>query len=325
MSLAMLLALGLSTHTLRAQDSDAETRTAARDLAAQGAEAFERQDYATALDRFTRAFSLVKAPSISVMEARSLAKLGRMLEALDKYERTQRTPLAEDAPDAFRQAVSDAQREGRELWRRVPRLMIHARVPRGTSESLKILLDSKPVPAALLDVQRPIDPGLHQVDAAADGYDSVSRVVTVQAGDQVTLDIPLNSTMVNPQTVPTLVPTARPVAGDPPNRDSRSAASPWGWAAVGVGTAGLLLSTVTGVIALEKKSTLDSLCSPGCPPRAADDISAFRTARTLSYVGLLGGAAFFGAGSYVLLSGSHDGAALGASVGPMNANLWGTF
>ena len=55
---------------------DAHTRTAARNLAAQAAEAFERQEYEEALDLFQRAGSLIQAPTIALMEARTLAARG---------------------------------------------------------------------------------------------------------------------------------------------------------------------------------------------------------------------------------------------------------
>src|SRR3972149_2702255 len=116
--LGLLLGLVMTASNARAQEVDAQTRTLARDLAVQGAEAFEREDYVTALDRLNRAAALYPAPSIDVMRARALVRLGRLLEALDRYEETQRTPLAEDAPEAFRQAVSDAKREGAELHAR---------------------------------------------------------------------------------------------------------------------------------------------------------------------------------------------------------------
>ena len=64
----------LSPEYSAAQSNGAESRTAARDLASQGIEAFERHDYAAAIDRFERAFALVPAPSISVMHARSLVQ-----------------------------------------------------------------------------------------------------------------------------------------------------------------------------------------------------------------------------------------------------------
>ena len=324
-ALQLLLALVLATKALHAQDSGAEVRTAARDLAVQGAEAFDHHDYATALDRFGRAYSLVPAPSISIMQARSLSKMGRVIEALDSYEKTQRMQLAADAPDAFRQAVVDARVESEELWTHVPHLTIHVRVSPVAPNNLTILLDSKQVPGALLDIARPIDPGQHQVIVKAEGYVSETRSITLELNERVTVDIPLIAKS-SPAKSPSLeFVSSRPNSNDRPARDPVASIKPWAWVAVGVGTAGLAVSAVTGVIALNKKATLDEQCHPGCPADAASDISTFRTTRTISYVSLLGGAASLGLGGYILLRSPSEQRFVGASLGPAHAGIWGVF
>ena len=124
---AVLIVLAIRTAPGHAQGADAEMRTVARELARQGADAFEQRDYATAMDRLTRAYSLFRAPTISLMQARALARLGRMVEALDKYEETQRLPLGDEPPDAFLKAVGEAKDEAQELRTRVPRISIQVR------------------------------------------------------------------------------------------------------------------------------------------------------------------------------------------------------
>ena len=54
----------------RDDEPSAEARSEARTLAAQGSDAFEAGDFATALARFDRAAQLVEAPTISLMQAR---------------------------------------------------------------------------------------------------------------------------------------------------------------------------------------------------------------------------------------------------------------
>ena len=95
------------------------------------------------------------------MEARTLVKLGRLLAARDKYEETRHIQLPPDAPEALQRAVSDALREGEELRARTPMLRISILGKQPRPGDLKVTLDGKPVPNALLDVERPLDPG-HQ-------------------------------------------------------------------------------------------------------------------------------------------------------------------
>jgi len=98
-----------------------------------------------------------------------------------------------------------------------------------------------------------------------------------------------------------------------------------GWTGVGVGSAGLVLSGVTGIVALKKHATLESQCHPGCPVSATDDLSTFRTARTISYASFIVGAASLGVGGYLLLSGSNNTPSIGATIGPEQVALWGHF
>jgi hypothetical protein len=307
-----------------AQSAGAETRTVARDLARQGADAFDQQDYATALDRLTRAYSLFRAPTISLMQARALTRLGRLVEALDKYEETHHTALGDEPSEAFVKAMNDAKAEGDELRPRIPRLLIKIRAADGRADGLSVQLDGKPVPAALLDVERPVDPGTHQVAVTAHNYESLVRYTRLTEGDRVVLELPLAPVSKAARTV------GRAPAAPKPEPSPSSPAEPattavWGWLGVAVGTAGLASSAITGVVALQRKSTLDSVCRPGCPSSAAEDIDSFRSMRTISYVSLAVGAASLGLGGYLLLSGSPEAAHVGVSVGPGNAGIGGAF
>jgi hypothetical protein len=92
-----------------------------------------------------------------------------------------------------------------------------------------------------------------------------------------------------------------------------------------VGGAGLATSAVAGLAALDKKSSLDSVCRPGCPPGSQEDIDAFRSSRTISYVGLAIGIVGVGAGGYLLLSGSDESAHVAVNLGLTSAGFSGAF
>lgn len=318
MVLGLLLGAVSLGSAARAGGGDAETRTMARELARHGAEAFDLRDYATALDRFTRAEALFRAPSIAVMRARSLAGLGRLVEALDAYEETQRMPLGGNAPSAFRDAVHDAEREGEELRKRVPHLTIRVRAEDGDEDGMRVQLDGKQVPAALLNVDRPVDPGTHEIMADAPEHASVTRSTTLREGDRVAVEIVLGG--------PAKMELAPKEGATEASAPSASGSPPvLGWVFVGAGAAGLGVSAVTGVMALGKKSSLDSQCHPGCPPSAAADIDSFRANRTVSYVGLAVGVVSLGVGGYLLLAGRSESAHVAAGVGPGTVSISGSF
>jgi hypothetical protein len=330
---ALRIAFGLTCLTVaaRAAEPDAETRTQARELARHGAEAFEQKDYKTALDRFTRAEALFPAPSIAVMRARSLAQLGRLVEAIDAYEATARTPLASNAPAAFRDAVHDAARESEDLSRRVPHLTLHIRADKGSIPAgLVVTLDGKPVPEALLDVERPIDPGTHDVLSTAPDRPAVTQRATVNEGDHLTLDVILGGDESGHPT-PTSASESASVGtgtGEHTSGEAKSSGSSsvWGWALVGAGAAGIGVGAITGVIALNKKSSLDAKCNPGCPPSASSELDAFRSNRTLSYVSFALGAVGLATGGYILLfTGQKDSSHVAAGVGPGTIEISGAF
>ncbi|MGC4089815.1 MAG: hypothetical protein QM756_18405 [Polyangiaceae bacterium] len=295
---------------------DSETRSIARELALQGADAFEKQDFQTALDRFQRAATLFRAPSITVMLARSLARMGRFLEALDRYEETQRLPLPPDAPEAFQHAVDDARSEARALRARIPRLEVRAGESKSRPSQLVVTLDGRMVPAALLDVERPIDPGAHVLTATAPGMAPFQQEFSLTEGERRAISLPL----------PAALTQDGPAAPSKPSEPSSSPnnARLWGFGLGGVGVVGLATGAITGAIALNHKSDLDQVCHPGCPASSADDISAFRLNRTLSYTGFVLGAAALGVGGYLLYSDARAHK-LQARITPQGFNVGGVF
>jgi tetratricopeptide (TPR) repeat protein len=270
--LSLLGALLLCASSAVAQD--AEIRTAARDLATQGAQAFEAGDYAQASDFFRRAHELVPAPSIALLRARSLAKLGKLLEAIDIYEQTARFKLPDDAPEAYLQAVDTARSEMEEVRQRLPRLKLML-IGVTSNEPVQVSIDDKPTPEALLGVERPINPGQHRIEARVAGQIRATRELGMVEGQsyQVELDV----RPAEPAPKPTVV---QPKA----TSSSVDARKTGGYVALGVGALGLGIGTYTGLLALNHKSDLDSVCRPSCPPSSAEDIDAFRSNRTISYL-----------------------------------------
>jgi hypothetical protein len=258
---------------------DAEIRTAARDLATQGAQAFEAGEYAQASDFFRRAHELVPAPSIALLQARSLAKLGQLLEALDIYEQTARFKLPDDAPEAYLQAVETARSEMDEVRHRLPRLKLIL-VGVGSNEPVQVSTDDKPTPNALLGVERPINPGLHRIEARVSGQLRATRELSIVEGQNYQIELDVRPA----QPAPKPVVVAPPAPSPAPTSSAHSWRKTGGYAALGVGALGLGIGTYTGILALNHKSDLDSVCSPTCPPSSAADIDSFRTNRTISYV-----------------------------------------
>lgn len=276
---AALLLLACVLASPEAHAEDAETRTAARDLATQGAQAFDSGRYADASDFFRRAHELVHAPTIALMQARSLTKLGLLLEAIDVYEQTARFKLGPDSPEAYAGAVQSAQTELEDVRKRVPRLKLT--LLGATSDELpQVTMDDRPTPAALLGVERPINPGPHRIAVRLGGQLRASRSLSLLEGESYRVDLDVQP--ARPAPVPS-APT--PEAAQPTERKSTATNYRlWGYVGLGVGALGLGVGTYTGLRALQHKSELDLVCHPDCPPTSAEDLHGFRTNRTVSWI-----------------------------------------
>jgi len=310
---SLSLALGSQANAARADEPDASTRMAARELAVSGAEAFDKQDYATALDRFQRAESLFRAPSIAVMVARCLARVGRVVESVDKYEETRRMPLDANAPEAFQRAVADANAEVDAVKARVARLQV--RLPSDVPAGTEVRLDERHVPPALLGVEIPVNPGTHRLTATARDRAPFSYDLTLAEGVHQEVEIAFTSSEA--RTREPAAAASSDAKGSPP--------STLGIALLAGGGVALAGGTVFGITALGHKSDLDKQCKPGCPPNMSDELSAFRRDRALSYVGFGVGLVAVGVGTYFLLHQSASGSEVGALVLPSGAALTGKF
>jgi hypothetical protein len=294
-----------------AQAADAGTRVAARELAVAGAEAYDKQDYAAALDRFQRAEQLYKVPSITVMVARCLAGNGRLVEAVDKYEETLRMPLDAAAPEAFQRAVSDAASEVETTRARVARLELH--LPADAPPGTQVFVDDRPVPPALIGVPTPVDPGTHRVRARAPGKVPYVLELSLTEGGLQVVRVELAAAPRPANDAPV----------SPASRELRPSALSIGLLAGG-GVA-LAVGTVTGIAALNHQSALEDGCTPGCPPSLRNDLDGFRRNRTFSYVGLGVGLVAAGTGAFLLWHESSSGRHVGAAAYPGGAFVTGRF
>lgn len=284
----MAVSLAITAFAANAQPvdpsgTDEGTRNAARELARDAVSAYDEKNYARALDLIDRAYKLVPAPTISIWQARILAKMQRLIEANERYEITRRTKLPPDAPPAFRAAVSEAGQEVEALRQRIPRIRVKVTGAEANSTSLRVTLDGKPVPPELVGVLRTVDPGVHQLEARVPGIGSAQRRIEVKEGERKDVELELAPVDVGGRQ-----------QGDQPEAGGAgwSARKTWSVVAASIGVAGVGTGIGFGLAANQKHSTLKDSCSGNsCPPSASGDLDSFRTDRTISWIGYGVGAA----------------------------------
>jgi hypothetical protein len=130
-----------------------------------------------------------------------------------------------------------------------------------------------------------------------------SQEIDVREGEQKPVEVTLAVTAVAPPEAPPAAPS-EPEAPPPPTRSHGPTVITW--AGIGLAGAGVIAGTVTGIMSLSKKSTLQGECPNGiCGPAAYSDYSAANTDATISTIGFI--AAGVGAGvAVVSLIVGHD-------------------
>lgn len=287
-----------------ARQPTAADRATARSLAFAGQRALDKKQYALALDRFTRANSLVPAPTLELRIARAEVGLGKLVEAHEMYERILRVGVAPGSPAVFEQALGSAKKE---LAALSPRLSWVTIVVEPGSASVTI--DGVDVPPAELGVRRAIDPGARVFHATADGYAALDKTVTFAEGQSESVTLSLQKVAAAPP-APAMAPAPAMRASPPADTGThgrRHETGGWhktaGWVALGVGAAGFIAGGVEGALAIEKHSELSGACRGGtCPASENPVLDAYHTAGTVSTIGFIVGAVGVGAGVSLLLT-----------------------
>ncbi|HSU38334.1 MAG TPA: hypothetical protein VLJ38_02170, partial [Polyangiaceae bacterium] len=273
--------------------------------------AHEQRDFEHALVLFERAGEIIPAPTITLMEARTLVELGRLVEALERYAATEHMLALDPDNQAYRDAAEAAERETQPLLERIPTLRVHVGGA-VVGETLEISVDQKNVQPALAAIDRPSDPGPHRVDVRTSLGRSATREFTL--GERAHEDIEL--------TLGPLAPPPPPPAQAPRARDSNPGKTA-GWALVISGAAFTGVGALTGVMALNHKSELDAVCAPGCPPSSSDTLEAYRRNRAISYTSFVVGGLAAAGGAYLVLT--HPARKLALYVTPNLVALGGSF
>jgi hypothetical protein len=184
-------------------------RAAARSAADAGADAFEQGQFERSLEFFGRAEQLVHAPPHLLYMARSLVKLGRLVDAREAYLKIVNEQLPASAPKAFKSAHEQAENEIGNIETRIAYVTVTIRGGDATKAALSI--DHADVPAAEQGIPLPLDPGTHLFSAHTDQARSNEVTVTLRDGtkDSVELTLPEVATKAPGASGETIVPSSR--------------------------------------------------------------------------------------------------------------------
>ncbi len=301
-----VLALCCIARPALGQTSDAEL------LYQTGLKSFDAGDYVVACRSFAESYRLDPLPGALFTLATCEMRAGRVGSASTRFqeyiELVDKLAPEQAAKEADRRAVAERQR--RELLRQTPYLKLV--LPDAAAKSSEVRLNGAVVGSASINVELPVDPGEQVVEERLPNGEVRAQRITLGVGEHklVILAAPNN-------------PQHRPAAESPtPNPESASApprhALPY--AVAGVGAVGLVVGSVSGILALAQASVVHAECNgPACSPRGKAAADRGKSWAWVSTVGFGVGLAGVATGSVLLLAGS---APPGRSPRTARLDLW---
>jgi hypothetical protein len=235
---------------------------------------------------------------------------GRLVEGTETLRKMLREPLPPSPPEVVLGARERAQVVLDKTKNKIGALNIVVQGPDDMA-TVGVMVDGQPMNVALLEVDRPTDPGDHLIEATAPGFSPASSHVTVGVGSRQRVVIELvpdpHATLPEPASrVPASAPltagAASPAPLIPAGNDERASgnvqagndralgepdhtAAYLAWGAGGVAVAA---GSVLGVMAFSRKGELEDECPDNlCPSSSRDRLESARglgTAATVSFI-----------------------------------------
>jgi hypothetical protein len=267
-----------------------------------GDEKFAAQEYEAALKAYQAADRIMAVPTTALEVGKTLEKLNRLVEARDAFIRVTRYPQSPGESQAFTTARDTAQRMASEIGPRIPSLELKLTgLPPGADPT--VTLDGSPLQADLVGLPIKLNPGKHRVTASAPGFAPAEGEFTLAEGEKKQLELTLKADGSAPAGASSET-ASDPAA--PPDQDSGVEAAPSRtlmWIGFGVGAAGIIAGSVTGLMSLSSAASAKDECDGNrCPPEVQDDIDASKSMATISNIAFAVGAVGIGVGVWQLLT-----------------------
>ena len=286
-----LLVLACAMAQAPAFAQSAADKETARSLMDRGDAAMRSKNYDAALEAYKAADDIMHVPTTGLAVVKARLALGRLVEARDAALAVTRLPAAAAEPEVFAESRAEAADLADSIAARIPSLTVT--VEGGPASGVEVLLDGVNIRPGLA---RKLNPGKHVVIAKAPGFVEARSELDIAEGaaENVTLKL-------SPETA-----TESALAPSPPPQQDELASggtSPLVYVGFGVGAAGIVVGSVTGIMSLSKTSSVKDQCDGNrCPTSAESDADSAKTLANVSNIGFGVGIVGIGIGIYGLLS-----------------------
>jgi hypothetical protein len=288
-----LLAAGLlATSAAHAQEPAAADTAAARELGIQGVQLADAGKCDEAVEKLQRSEALFHAPTVLTRLGECQVQMGRLVEGTENLNKVSRETLAPTAPQAFVDAQERARKVLAEARPKIAKLKVAVAAPAGAQYAVTI--DGTPLSIANLNVNRPVDPGAHTIEATGPGLKPVSAKVTLTAGgvDSIALTLEKDPNAKEP--------SKEPLASAAAGAEAKNYIP--AIVAFAVGGAGLATGAIFGGLTFSQRSKLNDACTDkACPASAQTFIDNGKTYGAISTVGFVVGIAGTAIGAVLLI------------------------
>lgn len=290
---AAITALSLMLATVPAAAQTAAEKETARAMMKDGRAKRDAGDHKGALESFSAADGIMKLPTTGLEVGRSQTDLGLLVEARDTFLRVVRHPEQAGEPTAFKDARKEAADLAAKLEERIPAL----RLTITGAPSPTVTIDGETIASATLAAAIKLNPGAHHVIVTAKGASKQELDVELKEGEtkeqSVELKADATPAPVEPPVQEDKAPEAPPAAGT----------SPLVYVGFGLAGVGIVVGSVTGLLAMSKTNAAKEQCAGArCPPSTHDDLASARSMATVSTVSFAAAAVGLGLGIYGLVS-----------------------
>lgn len=307
-----------------AEGDDAAETAAARQLAVDGVKLAQADQCGDAVDKLERAEKLKHSPIVLRYLGECQVKVGRWVEGSESLRKLLREPLPENATPALEQAYDSAANTLRDVKPRIPSMRLVVNAPRDAE--LKLKVDGKDVPATVVGVALPTDPGDHQVDVTAQGYLKATSSVKLAPGAATTVTLELRRDPNAPLAAKTASPTlaapdahaAPTAAAEPPPVEHSHTTRALSYVSYGVAAVGLGVGIVFGQSAMHDEKSLHGSCPDRvCTSDQQGTLDFAKTKGTISTIGFAAAGGGVALGTILLLISGDSSPSKNASAAPV--------
>lgn len=255
----------------------------------------EQDKIAEACAKFAESYHLDRALGTLLNLAVCHEKEGKTATAWSEF-----SDAAAEATTEKDERLAFAQKRAAALAPELPRAQLAIAPAASSLASLDIQVDKAHLGRGAWSSAIPLDPGEHEITAAADGKKTYHATFTIPKGPTVTsVNVPALENA--PHEAP---PKGAPTSPETPAEGGGGAQRSLGYVASALGIVGIGVGTAFGFRAMSLKDDRDGQCDPShaCSPSGVDSDKDARSAATLSTASFIAGGALLVGGVVLVLT-----------------------